>query len=119
MTSLWPDLSGAVTTPISIVREQAQHFRDAVQQKLTADVEVQNQSGVLLASMIIKKPGVDGFRKRIFRFEQGINPLYPTTIKAGGQDYICNDETEFIANLTTVITSQRVINIVTQILNSL
>ena len=110
--SFWalPDAAD-IRTPLGILREQAATLTQQTQGVLVGVAEARNDGAELVVTLDVNVPGLNDYRYRILTYRQPIE-LYPGRLVVVDSDWkaIAN-EAEFVAAVRSVLSSDRVKNI--------
>ena len=113
---LWPDniADSKLTTPITVLKEQATLLGEKTKQLVTAEVVTQTTGNLFVNSFYLMAPTLK-YRYELFRASHGIN-FYPLSVEYAGQHNTTRDEDEFKAKLKEILSAQHTLNVVHSIL---
>jgi hypothetical protein len=113
---LWPDniADSKLTTPITVLKEQATLLGEKTKQLVTAEVVTQTTGNLFVHSFYLMAPTLK-YRYELFRASHGIN-FYPLSVEYANQHSTTRDEDEFKAKLKEILSSQHTLNVVHSIL---
>jgi len=82
--SLWPELhSDSRTTPLGILRSQAQWLHKKTSGLLWGDIQTEGGAGEFVHRFFVVVPALGDFRHELFSMTQGIN-YYPVWMRPAG-----------------------------------
>ena len=114
--SFWaiPDVT-AIRTPLSILREQAAALTQQTHGVLVGEATANPEGERIVVSLDIIAPGLNDYRYRVMRYEQPPE-MYPGTLRMGGDGDIISDESDFMASIKKILSSEKMKNVLTSLL---
>ena len=114
--NLWGELPEAadIRSPITILREQASLLTQMTKGTLDGEVSLRNFDGIFVARLAIRVPALDNYAFTVLRAQYSIE-LYPVTVTESTGDapiYDCNDEESFQTTLAQILSSERINNVI-------
>jgi hypothetical protein len=113
---LWPSniADANLTTPVTILKQQAALLGEKTRQLVTGDVVTQTTGNLFVHSFYIAAPTL-GYKYELFQLHHGIN-FYPLTLKYLNTTSQLPSEAALKDKLKEVLASQHTLNVVHSIL---
>lgn len=108
----------AVTTPLTILREQAGLLGELTDGVLEGDVQARRSAkGDFTYTLYIVAPGLDRYHHAIVEVEHPV-AMYPVSVldDGTGKGYMCADEEMFVRVLQRILTSDHVRKVIAALL---
>lgn len=122
--NLWPELvtQGMPVSPRAILQRQAQILSERAENAVRGEIASRMLGSDLVHSLFIVAPEMEGLHYLIVRVRHHMQHPYPLHIFTSESDNTgmeCGDELEFIEALRGVLSSPRVMNVVSSLLSQL
>ena len=116
MTDLWPSniADANLTTPVSLLKQQAALLGDKTRQLVTGEVTTQTVGSMFVHSFYIVAPTLN-YRYELFRVKHAIN-FYPIVLEYLKQTTSLASEAAFLDKLKEILSAQHTVNTVQSLL---
>ena len=120
--NLWGSLTDLplVRTPTVILREQANLLGPLTEHVLRGVVDQAESFGEFSSTFYVVAPSVNNYRQEVMSIQYFINSIYPVEIIDNlhdGKDITCTDEIEFISEISKILQSCEMKNIISVLIS--
>jgi hypothetical protein len=113
--SFWNIPTPPRRTPLSILREQANNLTQSTKGVLRGEVTIRSGSDRISMFLSITVPALANYRFSVLHYEQPVH-LYPGEITSIEENFIIENEDDFVDTLKHILSSEQVGNVISGLL---